>query len=82
MKLSKDKCHSVKLKIRRDKCLGTVIDNRRYMLSDADNLVNKIDSKSISTDDAITIYNYIVEKVNKISELRQRKSRPKNVGNY
>ena len=63
--MSKDKLDSIKLNIFRNKNLSTMIDKERYTLSDKNYLVNKIESKSISRDETINIYNDIVKKVKK-----------------
>ena len=78
--MSKGKLDSIKLKIFRHKKLGTTIDKNQYTLSDINDLVNKIDKKSINRNEAINIYNYIAEKGKKIAELRQTKSRQKCLG--
>ena len=75
IEVSKDKLNRIKLKIFRNKKLTTTIDKTQYTLSDLNDLVNKIDSKSISKDEAINIYNDIVEKGKKIAESRQTPNR-------
>ena len=75
--VSKDKLNSIKIKILRNKKLTTTIDKTQYTLSDINDLVNKIDSKSISKDETINIYNDIAEKGKKISESRQTPNRQK-----
>ena len=65
IEVSKDKLDSIKLNIFRNKNLSTTIDKERYTLSDKNYLVNKIESKSISRDETINIYNDIVKKVKK-----------------
>ena len=42
------------------------MDKERYTLRDVNTLVNKIDSKSISKDEAINIYFDTAEKVKKL----------------
>ena len=64
--MSKDKIDSVKLKFSGNKNLNTTIDEERYTLSDVNDLVNKIDSKSISTDKTINSYNDIEKEVKKL----------------
>ena len=66
MKVSKDKIDSIKLKFSGNKILSTTIDKERYTLSDVNDLVNKIDSKSISTDKTIKSYNDIEKEVKKL----------------
>ena len=75
IEVSKDKLNSIKLKILRNKKLSTTIDNKQYTLSDVNDLVNKIDSKSISKDEIINIYNDIVEKGKKLAGSRQTPNR-------
>ena len=58
--MSKDKLDSIKLKAFRNKNLSTTIDKERYMLSDVNDLVNKIHSNS--NDEVINSYNDIAEK--------------------
>ena len=64
--MSKDKIDSIKLKFSGNKILSTTIDKERYTLSDVNDLVNKIDSKSISTDKTIKSYNDIEKEVKKL----------------
>ena len=66
MKVSKDKIDSIKLKFSGNKILSTTIDKERYTLSDVNDLVNKIDNKSISTDKTIKSYNDIEKEVKKL----------------
>ena len=42
MQASKDRFNFIKLKINTNKDLATMIDNKRYTLNDANELVNKI----------------------------------------
>ena len=72
---SKDKLNSIKLTILRNKKLNTTIDKNQYTISYINDFVNKIDSKRISRNDAINIYNDIAEKGKKIAESRQTSSR-------
>ena len=58
--MSKDKLDSTKLKISKNKNLSTTTIKERYRLSDVNDLVNKIESKSISKDEATNSYNNIV----------------------
>ena len=64
--MSKDKIDSTKLKFSGNKNLSTTIDKERYTLSDVNDLVNKIDSKSISTDKTINSYNDTEKEVKKL----------------
>ena len=66
--MSKDKLDSIKLKIFRNKKLATMIYKKQYLISDINNLVNKIDSKHTSNDEAINVYNDIAKKVKKIHD--------------
>ena len=56
----------MKLKISRNKNLSTTMYKEKYTLRDVNTLVNKIDSKSISKDEAINIYTDTAEKVKKL----------------
>ena len=56
----------MKLKISRYKNLSATMYKERYTLRDVNTLVNKIDSKSISKDEAINIYTDTAEKVKKL----------------
>ena len=67
IEVSKDKLDSIKLNIFRNKNLSTTIDKERYTPSDKNYLVKKIESKSISRDETINIYNDIVKKVKRIA---------------
>ena len=62
IEVSKDKLNSIKLTILRNKKLNTTIDKNQYTISYMNDFVNKIDSKSISRNGAINIYNDIAEK--------------------
>ena len=77
IEVSKDKLNSIKLKILRNKKLTTTIDKTQNTLSDINDLVNKIDSKSVSKDETINIYNDIAGKGKKIAESRQTPNRQK-----
>ena len=77
IEVSKDKLDSIKLKVFRNKKLVTSIDKERYTLSDVNDLVNKIERKSISRDGAINSSNNIVKKGEKIETLRQTRNRKK-----
>ena len=50
--------------------MSTTINNKRYTLNDANELVNKIDNKQIGKNKAIKAYNAIVDEAGKISTLR------------
>ena len=62
IEVSKDKLNSIKLTILRNKKLNITIDKNQYTISYINDFVNKIDSKRISRNDAINIYNDIAEK--------------------
>ena len=64
--MSKDKVDSIKLETSKEKNLSTTIDKGKYKLSDVNDLVNKIENKSISRNEAINTYNDIVKKVKKL----------------
>ena len=68
--MSKDKLNSIKLTILGNKKLNITIDKSQYTISYINDFVNKIDSKRISRNDAINIYNDIAEKGKKIAESR------------
>ena len=62
IEVSKDKLNSIKLTILGNKKLNITIDKNQYTISYINDFVNKIDSKRISRNDAINIYNDIAEK--------------------
>ena len=62
----KDKVDSIKLETSKEKNLNTTIDKGKYKLSDVNDLVNKIENKSISRNETINTYNDIVKKVKKL----------------
>ena len=64
--MSKDKVDSIKLETSKEKNLSTTIDKGKYKLSDVNDLVNKIENKSISRNEAINTSNDIVKKVKKL----------------
>ena len=45
-----------------------MIYKKQYLISDINNLVNKIDSKHTSNDEAINVYNDVAKKVKKIHD--------------
>ena len=77
--MSKDKLDSIKLKAFRNKNLSTTIDKERYMLSDVNDLVNKIHSNS--NDEVINSYNDIAEKRWKNCKIKRNKEKIKIFGN-
>ena len=70
MQVSKDRFDFIKLKINKNKDLVTVIDNKRYTLNDANELVNKIAEQNIGKNSAIKEYNNLVNKAEQIAKLR------------
>ena len=60
--MSKDRFNFIKLKINTNNCLATMIDNKRYALNDASELVNKIAEQKIGKNNAIKAYNNLVKK--------------------
>ena len=66
--MSKDKLDCIKLKILRNKKLSTTIEKKQYTLSDINDLVNKIEKKTITRNKATIIYNDIAEKGKKLQE--------------
>ena len=75
MQVSKDKFDSIKLKINTNKNLATMINNKRYTLTDANELINKIAEKKFGKNNAIKEYNDLVNKAEQIAELRSTKPR-------
>ena len=53
MQVPKDRFDFIKLKINTNKNLVAMIDNKRYTLKDANELVNKIAEQKISKNNAI-----------------------------
>ena len=54
-----------------------MIDNKRYTLNDANELINKIAEKRIGKNNAIKEYNNLVDKADQIAELRSTEPRQK-----
>ena len=75
VQVSKDKFDSIKLKINTNKNLATMINNKRYTLTDANELINKIAEKKFGKNNAIKEYNDLVNKAEQIAELRSTKTR-------
>ena len=71
--MSDKRFNSTKQIIKNNKNLGTAINNKRYTLNDANDLVNKIAKKKISKNKAINVYSNLV-KVEQISDSAQTKS--------
>ena len=77
VQVSKDRFNFIKLKINMNKDLATMIDNKRYALNDANELVNKIAEEKIGKNNAIKAYNNLVNKAEQIAELRSTPHRQK-----
>ena len=60
----------IKQIINKNKNLGTTIDNERYTLNDAKELVEKIRSKKNGKNNTIKASNTLVDKAEQISSLR------------
>ena len=48
---------------------ATMIDNKRYTLNDANEFVNKIVEQKIGKNNAIKVYNNLVDKAKPIAEI-------------
>ena len=77
MQVSEEKFCSIKLKINKNKNLATMINNERYTLNDANELINKIAEKKNGKGNAIKEYNDLVNKAEQIAELRSTGPRQK-----
>ena len=77
VQVSKDRFDFIKLKISTNKNLATMIDNKRYTLNNADELVNKIAKQKIGKNISIKKYNNQVNKAEQIAELRSTEPRQK-----
>ena len=77
MQVSKGRFDFMKLKINTSKNLTTMIDNKRYTLNDANELINKIAEQKIGKNNAIKEYNNLVDKADQIAELRSTEPRQK-----
>ena len=75
--MPKDRFNFIKLKINTNNCLATMIDNKRYALNDASELVNKIAEQKIGKNNAIKAYNNLVNKAEQMAELRSATHRQK-----
>ena len=67
VQVSKDRFNFIKLKINMNKDLATMIDNKRYTLNDANELINKIAEQKIGKNNAIKEYNDLVNKAEQIA---------------
>ena len=72
-----DRFDFIKLKININKTLATMIDNKRYTLDDANELVNKIAGQKIDKNNAIKECSNLVKKAEQIAELRPTEPRQK-----
>ena len=70
LQVPKDRFDFIKLKINKNKDLVTMIDNKRYTLNDANELVNKIAEQNIGKNSVIKKYIDLVNKAEQITELR------------
>ena len=77
VQLSKDRFDFIMVKINTTKSLATMIDNKRYTLNDANELINKIAKQKIGKNNAIKKYNDLVNKAEQIAELRSTSHRQK-----
>ena len=77
VQVPKDRFDFIKLKINTNKNLATMINNKRYTLNDAKELVNKIAEQKIGKNNAIKEYNNLVNKAEKIAKLRSTEPRQK-----
>ena len=75
--MSEDRFNFIKLKVNKNKGLATMINNKRYTLNDANELVNKIAEQKIGKNNAIKEYNDLVNKAEQIAELRSTEPRQK-----
>ena len=72
----------IKLKISKNKAQATIINNKRYTLNDANELINKKEAEQkIGKNNAIKSYNNLINKAEQIAELRPTEPRQKNVEN-
>ena len=72
-----DRFDFIKLKININKTLATMIDNKRYTLDDANELLNKITGQKIGKNNTIKLYNNVVNKAEQIAKLRSTPPRQK-----
>ena len=77
MQVPKDRLDFIKLKINTNKDQATMINNTRYTLNDTNELVNKIAEQKIGRNNAIKEYNNLVNKAEKITDLRSTEPRQK-----
>ena len=77
MQVPKDRLDFIKPKININKDQATMINNTRYTLNDTNELVNKIAEQKIGRNNAIKEYNNLVNKAEKITDLRSTEPRQK-----
>ena len=78
VKVWEERFNLIKQIINENKDLGTTINNKRYTLNDANDLVNKITKKKkIGKNKTINFYNNLVEKLKQIWKLRPTPPRQK-----
>ena len=77
MQVPKDRLDFIKPKINTNKDQATMINNTRYTLNDTNELVNKIAEQKIGRNNAIKEYNNLVNKAEKITDLRSTEPRQK-----
>ena len=75
--MSEERFNLIKKIINENKNLGTTINNEKYTLKDANDLVDKIAIKKTGKNNTIKFYNKLVEKTEQISELRSTPPRQK-----
>ena len=68
VQVPKDRFDFIKLKINKNKGLATMIDNKRYTLNDANELINNIAEQKIGKNNAIKKYNDLVNKDEQIAK--------------
>ena len=77
VQVPKDRFDFIKLKINTNKNLTSMIDNKRYTLNDASELVNQIAEQKIGKNNTTKEYNNLVNKAEQIAELRSTEYRQK-----
>ena len=77
VQVPKDRFDFIKFKINTNKDLDTMIDNKRYTINDANELVKKIAEQKIGKNNAIKEYNNLVNKAEQIAKLRSTPPRQK-----
>ena len=73
VQVSKDRFNFIKLKINMNKDLATMIDNKRYTLNDANELVNKIAKQKIGN----LVFSNLVDQADQIAKLNSTSHRQK-----